>query len=232
MNKFSKIIAATAVSGVVAAVSFAPALAESPGQLQSGSGTYVVKNVTQNGSYATSTSAKPCEQVKFSVRLHNTEFGELKNIVVKANLGSGTSVVSTMTATPDSSAVAGTTGSATVNLSSAQALTADSGSVQVYDGSSNLIKSVTGDITKGVNVGSLNGSTTEFVNFTAKVDCPTTPTTPVTPAAVTPEQPAALPETGAEGAGLAGIAGSGALGYAVVQYRRSRKAVADKLLNR
>jgi hypothetical protein len=227
MNKLSKITAVTAASGAVALAGVTPAFAASPGQLQSGNLTYVVKNVSQNGSYANAVSAKPCEEVRFSVRLHNTEFGNLNNIVVKANLGSGSSIVSNMTATPDAGASAGTSGSVAINLSSPQVLTFESGSAALYDANGSVIQNLNGDITQGINVGTVKGSTTEFVNFNAKVSCPTpvTPETPVTP------QPTQLPQTGAE-AGLAGMAGTGALGYAVMQYRRSRKALADKLLNR
>ena len=59
----------------------------------------------------------------------------------------------------------------------------------------------------------------------------TPPTTPVTPSVTPAVSPTALPQTGPEGA-LAGMAGTGALGYGVMTYRRSKMALASKLLNR
>lgn len=58
-----------------------------------------------------------------------------------------------------------------------------------------------------------------------------TPPVVTPPAAVTPEQPAALPDTGAE-LGLAGMAGTGTVAAATMAYRRSRKSLAESLLNR
>lgn len=235
MNTMSKITSLAGVATLATLATVTPALAVSPGQLEGGSLVYQVRNVSQNGNYTNSVNANACEEVKFSVRLHNVAFGSLDNINVKATLPSGgTSVVSNMTATPDSGAQYGTNGTATVNLSSAQGVVYESGSTVLYDANGNVLRSLPDGVTAGgVNVGSLNGSTTEFVNFKAKVNCPapgkgSTPT-PVTPA---PQPtPQALPATGAE-TGLAGFAGTGALGYAVMQYRRSRKALADRLLNR
>jgi hypothetical protein len=72
-----------------------------------------------------------------------------------------------------------------------------------------------------------------YVTIKVKINMPgaPTPVTPVTPSTPAAAQPTSLPATGPE-AGLAGLAGTGAMGYAVVQYRRSRKALAEKLLNR
>lgn len=99
-----------------------------------------------------------------------------------------------------------------------------------------------GDVTSGALLGydSLNGSLPGCFNYAANVTFkvkvsapvapsevpPVTPGTPVTPTST----PTSLPETGAEG--LAGLAGAGALGYAVMAYRRSRQAVKSALLNR
>ncbi len=107
--------------------------------------------------------------------------------------------------------------------------------------------STLGSITSGALLGydSLNGSLPGCFNYaatvtfkvkvTAPVKPPVTPPTPPTPPTappVTPPAPAQpLPATGPE-AGLAGLAGTGALGYAVVAYRRSKAALAEKLLNR
>ena len=217
-TKISSVAGATALATVV---NLAPAMAASPGQLGGGPDVYKVKNVTQNGSYANTASAACGEELKYSIRLHNTEFGALNNIVVSANLASGS-----VTATPDSGASAGTSGNVTVSLPSGASQSYESGSTVLYDANGNVIKTLADGITAGgVNVGTLNGSTTEFVNFKTKVNCPQTPVTPTTPTT-----PAALPATGPEGL-LGATAGTGILGYAVMQYRRSRKALADKLRN-
>lgn len=225
------ILKQTAVATIAAAALFAtPVAADSPGQLAGGANVLKVKNVTQNTAYSNSVSSVKCgDTIKYSVTLSNTHFGALENINVVASLGGTTKV----TATPANVANAGTSGTATVALANGQKLSYDNGSTKLYDANANLLKTLPDGIANGgVNMGTLNGSTLQFVNFTAKVDCPTTttekPQTPVTPGA---EQPATLPETGPE-AGLAAMAGSGALGYAVMAYRRSKRALAAKLLNR
>ena len=227
MNK----IKASAVAVMASAMIVAPVAAGSPGQLQGGSNTYVVKNVTQGGSYANSVNTVKCgDTVKYSIQLANTGFGRLTDIKVNASLG----ITSNMTAIPAEGSVAGTSAAVTVVLASGQTLNYDKDSTILYDTHGAVVKTLPNGITAGgINVGNLAGSTNEFVNFTAHVNCPETPKTPETPA--TPSTPSvtptALPDTGAEGA-LAGVAGTGALGYAVMQYRRSRKALADVLRNR
>jgi LPXTG-motif cell wall-anchored protein len=233
LSKFAAVAGATALATVV---SLSPVLADSPGQLGGGSLVYKVKDVTQNGSYANSINASACDVLEYSIDLHNTEFGELSNIMVNVTLPS--SGTSTMTATPDAGGTTGTNGTVNVNLGSAQGITYEDGTTELFDGSGNLIKTLPDGIANGgINVGNLNGSTAEFVNFKAEVNCPTpvTPTTPSTPA--TPSTPTAaptsLPQTGAdEFAGLAGMAGTGAIGYGSVMYRRSKKALAQKLLRK
>ena len=231
MKNLSKIAAVAGATTVAAAISL-PVFAGSPGQLEGGSIVYKVKDLTQNGSYASSIKANACDELEYSIDLHNTDYGQLTNIMVKAPLSNSGS--SNMTATPDSGASFGTSGSVTVD--SAQSVTYENGTTELYDGTGKAVKALPDGITtSGINVGNLNGSTGEFVNFKAKVNCPTpaptptpTPTTPSTPAA-----PTSLPQTGAdELAGLAGLAGTGAIGYGTVMYRRSKKALAEKLLNR
>ena len=197
MSKISKVAAGLAVVPMLAFA--APALADSPGQLQGGSNVYLVKNVTQNGAYGSTATANACEELKYSVELHNTEFGKLSSINVSATLPSatGTSVVSNVNATATNSAQAAvsTNGTTTVTLGSSQTVAYEAGTTALYDGSAQLIKTLPDGIAAaGVNVGDLNGSTTEFVTFKVKVNCPTpvvtppvvTPTTPATPVAAKP----------------------------------------------
>jgi len=230
MKNLSKVVALAGVTAIATTVSLSPVMAGSPGQLAGGA-VYKVKDVTQNGSYSNSINANACDELEYSITLHNTEFGKLSNIMVNATLPSnGTS---TMTATPDAGGTTGTSGTVNVNLGSAQGVAYENGTTQLFDGSGHLVKTLPDGIAgNGINVGDLNGSTGEFVNFKAKVNCPTPVTPSVTPPA-TPGAPAALPQTGAdELAALAGVGGTGAIGYGVMAYRRSKKALADKLLNR
>jgi hypothetical protein len=179
MIRFSK-LAALATAGItaiaLAAFSLAPAVsADSPGQLAGGSGVLVVKNVTKNGAYASSASAACNEEVQYSVRLHNAAFGGLTNVQVKANLANGS-----VTAVPAEGASAGTSGSVNVSVASGGTLAYENGSTQLFNASGAVIKNLPDTITgNGVNIGNINGSTTEFVNFKAKVNCPVTP--PPTP---------------------------------------------------
>lgn len=80
-----------------------------------------------------------------------------------------------------------------------------------------------------------------YVHFKIHVAAPGHGQPPITPASVSVPKPtpapapapAALPSTGAsEFAGLAGLAGTGAMGYTLMQYRKGRKALAEKLLHR
>ncbi|HUC87340.1 MAG TPA: LPXTG cell wall anchor domain-containing protein [Candidatus Saccharimonadales bacterium] len=234
MKNLSKFAAIAGVTTAVAAFTLSPVMASSPGQLGGGPNIYKVKDVTANGSYASSINANACDVLEYSINLHNVNFGELTNIVVSAPLS--TSGSSNMTAVPASGASAGTSGSVTVNAGSASGVTYEAGTTELYNGSGQPVKDLPDGITSGgINVGNLNGSTGEFVNFKAKVNCPTpvTPVTPSTPATTASVTPTALPQTGPDDlAGLAGIGGTGAIGYGVMAYRRSKKALAQKLLNR
>jgi hypothetical protein len=171
MIRFSKLAAALAVMPVLAVGS--SALAGSPGQLAGGDN-YLVKNITQKGSYANTISATCNDEVQYSMQLSNTQFGALNNVTLKATLPSDGGV-STATATTDLGGTSGTSDTVTVNLGANQTQSLENGTTVLYDGNGNAIKTLPDTITSGVNIGTLNGSTTEFVNFRAKVNCPTTP---------------------------------------------------------
>ena len=170
MIRFSKLVAALAVLPVVAVAS--PVFAGSPGQLAQGTNLYMVKNLTQNGSYAKTISASCNDEVQYSMMLANTGFASLNNVVLTATLPSSGGV-SNATATTDLGGNSGTHDSVTVNLGSNQTITYENGSTNLYNDKGGLIKNLPDTITNGVNVGTINGSTTEFVNFKAKVNCPT-----------------------------------------------------------
>jgi LPXTG-motif cell wall-anchored protein len=178
MIRFSKLTAALAVVPMLAVTG--SALADSPGQLTDNANNFVVKNLTQNGAYANNVSAACNEEVQYSVRLHNAAFGGLTNVQVSANILSGK-----MTAVPAEGASQGTTGNATVTLPSNGSIAYEGGSTVLRDVNGNVIKALPDGITaSGVNVGNIAGSTTEFVNFKAKVACPPTETPKVSLACV------------------------------------------------
>jgi hypothetical protein len=168
MIRFSKIAAALAVVPVLAVSG--SAFAGSPGQLAGGDN-YLVKNLTQKGAYANTISATCNDEVQYSMQLSNTQFGGLNNVILKATLPSAGGV-STATATTDLGGTSGTSDTVTVSLGSGQTQSLENGTTVLYDGSGNAIKTLPDTITSGVNIGTLNGSTTEFVNFKAKVSCP------------------------------------------------------------
>lgn len=146
--------------------------AGSPGQLAQGTSIYEVKNITQNSGYAKTLSATCNDEVQYSVMLANTGYGDLNNVTLTATLPSAGGV-STATATTDLGGNSGTHDSVTVNLASGSQ-GYESGTTTLYDGNGNVIKTLPDTITtSGVNVGTIVGSTTEYVNFRAKVGCST-----------------------------------------------------------
>lgn len=203
--KIKSLVLSTTAALMVSVVGFVgPALADSPGQIDGGD-IYRVKNVTKNTPLADTATANACEELQYKVRLHNSGFGVAPNIVASATLPStaGTTNVSKMTINYDGSVTTSVADTATVNLTSAQSISYESGTTQLLDKDNNLVKSLPDGVTAtGVNVGDLNGSTVEFVQFQAKVNCPTPPKPPVTPPTTpstpaTPGAPTTLVNTGA-----------------------------------
>lgn len=222
INIKSSAVAVMAATALVAS----PVVAASEGQIEGGN-IYRIKNITQNVDFTDPANAKSCDVLQYKVRIHNPGPGELSNVNVKANVpaGSATSNTSTITVSSQNADPSSTSDTATVNFASAQSISYVAGSTQLLDANGNVIKTLPDGITEGgVNIGNVGVSldNKRFVQFQEKVNCAVGGK--VTPSA---EQPAALPETGA--GALAGLAGSGALGYAVVQYRNSRKALAESL---
>jgi len=176
MKKF--ILAAALAIAALPIFGFAtPVFADSPGQLASGPDLYQVRNVTQNGAYGSSVSAQCNETIKFSVKLANSEYGQLDNVTVKASLTSGSMTAS---ATNAASQPTSATGNVTVNLAKGS-LVYITGSTKNLDVNGTLIKTLPdGVTTTGVNKGTLKGSTREFVQFEAKVHCETPPPVTIT----------------------------------------------------
>lgn len=227
MKAFKTLIAALSILPIMAVAS--PALADSPGQLEGGSITYVVKNLTKSGSYAPAANAACGDEVQYSIRLHNIAFGGLADVKVGVSLPntSGTTNTSTMTATTNLGGDSGASSTATLNLSSAATVSYENGSTTLYDGNAKVIKTLPDTITtSGVDIGGLNGSTTEFVNFKAKVSCPTpTPTPKPTPKPQPTPAPKALPNTGAgDILGIfAGASAAGGAAHMAITARRNRR---------
>ncbi len=217
-----KTLALSAAAAVIVplAATTAPVAADSPGVIDGGD-IYRVKNVTKNTAFADSTTADKCDELQYKVLLHNSGFAAAKDIVANATLSN----VSKMTVNYQGDGAQSVSDTATVTLSSAQGITYVSGSTQLLDSQSNVVKALPDGVTAGgVNVGDLKGSTSEFVQFKAKVNCPTPPvtppTTPATPAA--PGQPTTLVNTGAGSiaAIFAAAMAAGVAAYRVVLGRR------------
>jgi hypothetical protein len=239
----------------VAAIAAIPTLlgasvfADSPGQLSNGDANYQVKNVTTNGAYSKSVNLACSETVKYSILLANSDFGQLKDVTVKATLP-GSISISGKNANNETTSVSG---SVNVTIPSKATLQYVSGSTNYYvynsDGSQKSSKTLAdGVAVGGINTGTLDGSTQARVYFQAKVSCPTpeTPkdncpvpgkehlpkdspecktTPPVTPPETpkTPETPSELPATGAADV-IAKLAGVVALTGASVYYVASRRS--------
>ncbi len=217
--------AATALIVPVAAV-VSPALADSPGQVTAG---YSIKNLSQNTKYTNPATAGQCEELEYSLRLHNPSYSAANSIVVKATLPAGASTSNTSNATITYSDGVGSpaSASATVNLNPALGVSYEAGSAKLFDGSGNVIKTLPDGVTNsGVNIGSLSGSTVEYVNFKAKTSCkelPPPPKPPVTP----PSTPPTTPPTTLVNTGPGDVIGAfsavtiaGALGYRLYLSRR------------
>jgi hypothetical protein len=220
MSKVSKIAASLAIVPVLAISG--SAFAGSPGQLAGGDN-YQVKNITQKGAYTNTISATCNDEIQYSMQLSNTQFGSLKNVTLKATLPTNGGV-STATATTDLGGTSGTSDTVTVTLGANQTQTIENGTTVLYDDAGHALSTLPDTITSnGVNIGTLDGSTTEYVNFKAKVNCSVTP--PVTPPATTvttTSTPTTLVNTGA--GSVVGIFAAavafGAVAYRVVLSRR------------
>lgn len=217
----SVVVGLTALA--VSALSVAPVFADSPGQLTDGSHVFQVKNLTQGGAYASTVNTACGDTIQYSTMLHNAAFGGLTNVQVSANLANGTVV-----ATPAEGATTGTNGSVTVNVASGGNLVYENDSTILYNQSGAVVRTLPNTITSGgVNIGTITGSTTVFVNFKAKVNCPVTPkeTPKETPKKETPKAtptPEKLPSTG-PGAVAGLFAGASAVGTAAHYFVSRRR---------
>lgn len=171
MSKFLK-LAALAVVAVPVLAFGGHVSADSPGDLAGGADIYQVRN-TNNSTWGSSASAACGETLKYSVKLSNTDFGQITNIRVKASYNGAM----TATGTAADGNATSTTGSVSVSVPAGATLEADTAfGTQLVNTSGAFIANLSGDITgDGVVVDKLAGSTREFVQFQAKVKCQTPP---------------------------------------------------------
>lgn len=183
MNRLTKAIAtsATVVSLLLANLAGAtPVAAAGTGQIEGGAAVYEAKNLTTGSAYSDNTAVAACQELQYSIRLHNSGFVAVNNINVKVNLPATarTTNTSTVTATYTNGLTPSTSDTTTVTSATAQTIAYEAGSTTLFDGNGNVVGTQPDGITgNGVSLGSLNGSTTEYLNFKAKTNCPT-PETP------------------------------------------------------
>jgi len=231
------LFAAAAFAVLVPALFTTAVFADSPGRLAEGSNLYQVRNVTKSEAYSLATSVTCDQTVKFSTEISNTQFSNISNVTVKATLD-GTTKVSGVNSANETVT---SDGKVTVTVEKGT-LSYIAGSTQLLDINGKLIKGLPDTITTGgVNAGDLAGSTREFVQFQAKVSCPTTPneckpgipvgdarcTTTVTPPTTPPTTPPELPHTGA-GESILGFLGLGAIVAGAAYFVASRRELNRK----
>lgn len=223
MNRFTKLVAATAVLPVVAFAGVAHADVQSSIE---GGDIYRVKNITKNTDFADPASADACDVLQYKVRIHNPgPNATLKDVTVQAVFGTAATThnVSTATVRASNASPSSTTDTATVNLSTSQTLSYVNGTTQLLDANGNVISILPDTITgAGVNIGSVGVSLANkrYVQFEEKVSCPTTPP-PVTPPTTTPSAKV-IPNTGAGDVAelFVGTSAFGAIGHFIFGRRK------------
>jgi uncharacterized repeat protein (TIGR01451 family) len=216
-----KVITSAVVALAAPAVIVGTAYAAPAGQIEGGD-IYRVKNITKNVDFTDPAKADKCDTVQYRVRIHNPGPDALTGVRVKATLptAASTSHSSTVTVSAANANPATTTDTAGVNLSTSAGIKYVAGTTELLDANGAKLQTLPDTITaEGVTFDSVGVSVNQkrFVQFQAKVDCPTPVTPPVTPAPVVKQTPAELPKTGpADTAAI--VAGVSILG--TLLYRR------------
>jgi len=245
MRKLSVLAASLAVVPVLAFANPALAAESDSGQIEQGN-IYRVRNISvnPNGEFIDPATATCGNTVQFRVRIHNPGPDPITNVKVAATLPSASATSHSSKVSVTASNVGGqvVTDTAGVNLDKTGTLNYVGGSTELLDSNgsklNNLPDGITGGGT-GVNIGTVGTSVAQkrFVQFQAKVNCPTPPedcktnpklcpppvTPPSTPPTTTPIAPTGkLVETGpGETAAVAAIATiAGTLGYRKFLSRR------------
>lgn len=226
---------------LVPVVAFSNVSALAAGQIEGGD-IYRVKNVTKGGDFTDPATATCGDTVQFKVRIHNPGPDALTGVKVAATLpaAAATSHSSTVTVSATNANPGSTSDTAGLNLDKAGKLSYVAGSTELLDANNAKLQNLADGIVGGsVDVPNGVGVSTEqkrFVQFQAKVDCPTPPKeckpgipvgdarcvdVPVTP--TTPTTPQVLASTGPVET-FAQIVGVTALAGAISYYIRSRRA--------
>ena len=216
-----KVITTAVVALAAPAVIASTAYAAPAGQVEGGD-IYRVKNITKNVDFIDPAKADQCDTVQYRVRIHNPGPDALTSVRVKATLptAAATSHSSTVTISAANANPATTTDTAGLNLSKASSVKYVAGTTELLDANGAKLQTLPDTITgEGVTFETVGVSTQQkrFVQFQAKVDCPTPPVTPPTTTTVVKQTPAELPKTGpADTAAI--VAGVSILG--TLLYRR------------
>lgn len=248
-------VAAFAVPAIV--LGSTPVMAAEAGQIEGGD-IYRVKNVTKNAAFTDPANATCGETVQFRVRIHNPGPDALTGVTASATLDTteGVSHSSKMTISAANANPQSTSDTAGVNTDKATKVAYIAGSTQLLDASGAVMQNLSdGIVGSSVAIPNGVGVSTEqkrFVQFSAKVDCPTvdvcpnipgnqtevpsgqikddkgncvTPPKPPENPKVTPPAPAHTPAAlPATGPAelVSGFTGITALGYGVRRYLESR----------
>jgi uncharacterized repeat protein (TIGR01451 family) len=173
---------ATAALLVVPALAFTASVqaqSSDEGQIEGGN-IYRIKNVTKNVDFTDPANADACDVVQYKVRIHNPGPSPLTDVRVRATLPGGVanSHISTVTVSAINANPRSTSDTATLNLSSAQSLSYETGSTQLLGANGEFMRTLPDGITQGgVGIGNVGVSINEkrFVQFKVKVSCPEVP---------------------------------------------------------
>lgn len=186
-NSIKSVILTAALLVVPAIAILSPVYAANEGQIEGGD-IYRIRNVTKNTDFTDPANADKCEKVQYKVRIHDPGPGALSQVQVKVTLpgGAATSNVSTVVVSSQNANPPSTSDTATLNLSSALAVTYIPGSTQLLDPNGSVISALPDGITQGgINIGNVGVSIDQrrYVQFMANTDCPQPPPPPpvVTP---------------------------------------------------
>lgn len=180
LPKFSRTLVSLSAVSTLLVAGFGHASATT-GQITTA---YKIQNLTTGAAYANPASASACDELEYRLRLWNPGAGNLSNVMVEVSLptNASTSNTSTVNVTATNADPVSASDQATVNLASAQSISYEPGTAQLLDSNTNVISSLPDSIMNyqgGASIGNLNASQLEFVQFKAKVNCPSPPPTPV-----------------------------------------------------
>lgn len=175
-----KLLSVALGATMVPALVFSSVSAAPAGQVEGGD-IYRVKNVTKGGDFTDPTTATCNEIVQFKVRIHNPGPDALTGVKVSATLPTtaATSHSSRVTVTADNANPKSTSDTAGVNLDKSATLAYVAGSTELLDANNSKLQNLSDGIVGGsVTVPNGVGVSTQqkrFVQFQAKVNCPTPP---------------------------------------------------------